>query len=252
MNRMIATLVLALAAAAPAMADDKDDLKAAAKKLADAPNYSWTTTIKNNAENAAPGGAPAGRFGGGPIEGKAEKDGVTYVQMKQGETSFEAAFKGEKFAMKVKDVWMGAGDIPGAGAGGQQGRPDPSMFMSRMLKNIKPGAAGIADAIDKLQNVKSEGGGVYTGEFTPEGAKDQLSPKVEGAPAQFTPTWTDTKGSIKIWVKDGSIVKVESTLQGKMTLGQREREVNRTATTEIKDVGSTKIELPDDAKKKLE
>jgi hypothetical protein len=246
MTRTIATLVLALATAAPALADDKDDVKAAAKKLADAANYSWTTTIKNNAEN--PGGA--GRFGsGGPIEGKTEKDGVTWIQMKQGETSYEAAFKGDKFAMKLKDTWMGSGDVPG---GGQPGRPDPSMFMGRILKNIKPGAQGVADSIDKIQNLKSEGGGVYSGDFTPEGAKDQLAPKVEGQPAVPNMNFTDAKGSIKLWIKDGMIVKIESTLQGKMTFRQQEREINRTSTTEIKDVGSTKIELPDEAKKKLE
>jgi hypothetical protein len=48
------------------------------------------------------------------------------------------------------------------------------------------------------------------------------------------------------------IVKLESTMLGKMTIRQQEREINRTATTEIKNVGSTKIELPDEAKKKLE
>jgi hypothetical protein len=63
---------------------------------------------------------------------------------------------------------------------------------------------------------------------------------------------SDAKGTIKFWVKDGMIVKVESTLQGKMAIGQREMEINRTATTEFKDVGSTKLELPDEAKKKLE
>lgn len=238
MNRTIATLVLALAAAAPAMADDKDDLKAAAKKLADAPSYGWTTTVKNNAENAQ--GGPA--RGMGPVEGKSEKDGVTWVQMKMGETGYEAAFKGEKFAMKLKDQWIGSGDAPAGGGG---------MMMGRMLKNIKPGAAGFADMIDKLENVKSDGG-VYTANFTPEGAKDQLAPKVEGQPAVPNMTVTDAKGSIKVWVKDGMISKVESTLKGKMTFGQREREIDRTATTEFKDVGSTKIELPDEAKKKLE
>ncbi len=248
MTRTIATLVLALAAAAPAMADDKDDLKAAAKKLADSPNYSWVSTIKNNAENA--GGA--GRFGGGgPIEGKTEKDGVTWIKMKQGEGFYEAAFKGEKFAMKLKDQWMGSGDFPGGGAQ-PGGRPDPSMFMGRILKNIKPGAQGVAESIDKLKNLKSEGDGVYSGEFTPEGAQEQLAPKIEGAPAGATPTITDGKGTIKFWVKDGLIVKLESTLQGKMTIRNQEREINRTTTTEIKDVGSTKIELPDEAKKKLE
>ena len=247
MKRTVWSGVLVLAAIAPAMAfDDKDDIKAAAKKLADAPNYSWTTTVKNNAENA---GGP-GRMTPGPIEGKAEKDGVVWFSMKQGENSMEGAMKGEKFAFKVKDVWMSIGDIPGAG-GGQQGRPDPAQFMGRFLKNMKPGAAGVVDSIDKLQNLKSEGDGVYSGEFTPDGAKEQLSPN-RGAGGNFAPTVSDAKGTIKFWVKDGMIVKVESTLQGKMAIGQREMEINRTATTEFKDVGSTKLELPDEAKKKLE
>jgi hypothetical protein len=107
----------------------------------------------------------------------------------------------------------------------------------------------VGEAIDKLKELKSEGDGVYSGEFTPEGAKEQLAPPRAGGNA---PTLADAKGSIKIWVKNGLLVKVESTMQGKMTIGQREIEINRTATTEIKDVGTTKIELPDEAKKKLE
>jgi len=138
MKRMVWTGILILAASVPALAfDAKDDVKAAASKLSDAPNYSWTTTIKNNVENPPPGG----RFGGGgPIEGKTEKGGVTWFSMKQGETTFEAASKGEKFAMKVKDSWMGAGDLPG---GAQQGRPDPSQFAARMMKNLKPVAQNV-------------------------------------------------------------------------------------------------------------
>jgi hypothetical protein len=241
-------LLVGSASSSPAL-DDKDDVKAAVKKLAEAPNYSWTSTLKNNAQNA---GGPGGRFGGGPIEGKAEKDGLIWVKMKLGEADYEAAFKGEKFAMKIKDQWMGSGDLPGGGAPG--GRPDPSMFMGRMLKNIKPGAQAFSDAIDKIKDLKSEGDGVYSGEFTPEGAKDQIAPpRPEGAPGNFpAPTVSDAKGSIKIWIKDGSLVKVESTIQGKMAFGGREREIDRTTTTEFKDVGSTKIELPDEAKKKLE
>ncbi|HLY09052.1 MAG TPA: hypothetical protein VKW04_07115 [Planctomycetota bacterium] len=247
MNRMVWTGILVLAALSTASAlDDKEDLKAAAKKLTDAANYSWTTTIKNNADPQAPGAA---RFSPGPIEGKAEKDGVIWFSMKQGENSFEGAMKGDKVAFKIKDLWMGSGDIPG---GGQQGRPDPSMFAGRMLKGMKPAAQNVGEAIDRLKELKSEGNGVYSGEFTPEGAKDQLAPTRGQGQGNFSPTVSDAKGTAKFWVKDGIIVKVETTLQGKMSFGQREMEINRTATTDIKDVGSTKIELPEDAKKKLE
>jgi hypothetical protein len=114
---------------------------------------------------------------------------------------------------------------------------------------MKPVSQNVGEAIDKLKELKSEGDGVYSGEFTPEGAKEQLAPNRGGG---NPPTLADAKGSIKIWIKDGLLVKVESTMQGKMTVGQREIEINRTATTEIKDVGTTKIELPDEAKKKLE
>jgi hypothetical protein len=245
-NAMLAGLLLVAAAASAQAFDDKDDVKAAAKKLADAPNYSWTSTTKNNAETPGPG---AGRFAPGPMEGKTEKDGVTWYSMKMGENTFETAMKGDKFAMKFKDAWMGSGDVP---AGGQPGRPDPSMFASRMMKNLKPIAQNVNEAIDKLKEIKSEGDGVYSGEFTPEGAKDQLAPNRGQGQGNTPPAVSDAKGSVKIWVKDGIIVKLESTLQGKLTMGTREIVMDRTVTTEIKDVGSTKIELPDEAKKKLE
>jgi hypothetical protein len=243
-NTVLAGLLFVAAAASAQAFDDKDDIRAAAKKLADAPNYSWTSTTKNNAETPGPG---AGRGGPGAMEGKTEKDGVTWFSMKMGENTFETAMKGEKYAMKFKDTWMGSADAP---AGGQPGRPDPSMFATRLMKNLRPVAQNVTEAIDKLKEIKSEGGGVYSGEFTPEGAKDQLAPK--GGQGNTPPAVSDAKGSVKIWVKDGTIVKIESTLQGKVTMGTREIAMDRTVTTEIKDIGSTKIELPDEAKKKLE
>jgi len=247
MNQTIRIAILALAALSPAAAlDDKEDVRAAAKKLSDAPNYSWTTTIKNNAENQGQG---ALRFSPGPIEGKAEKDGVTWISMKQGENNVEAALKGEKFAFKFRDMWIGSGDVPG---GAQPGRPDPSMFATRMLKSMKPASQSVSEAVDKLKDLKSEGDGVFSGEFTPEGAKDQLAPTRGQAQGNFSPVVGDAKGTVKFWIKDGIIVKVETTLDGKMTFGQREVEIHRTATTEIKDVGSTRIELPEEAKKRLE
>jgi len=41
-------------------------------------------------------------------------------------------------------------------------------------------------------------------------------------------------------------------VQGKVTAGDREMDINRTMTTEIKDVGSTKLEIPADANAKME
>src|SRR5260221_7137059 len=115
---MIAITTLAISPAAFAF-DGKEDLTAAAKKLADAANYTWTSTSKNNAE--APGGQAA-RFAPGPVEGKFEKGGLMFVSMKMGERTMEVAMKGEKYAMKTPEGWKGSADA----AAPQEGqRPDP-------------------------------------------------------------------------------------------------------------------------------
>jgi hypothetical protein len=41
-------------------------------------------------------------------------------------------------------------------------------------------------------------------------------------------------------------------VQGSVSWNGNDREVDRTTTVEIKDVGTTKIEVPEDAKKKLQ
>ena len=58
-------------------------------------------------------------------------------------------------------------------------------------------------------------------------------------------------GSVKFWIKEGALAKYEVNVQGKVTNGDRETEVNRTTTVEIKEAGTTKLELPADVKEKL-
>ncbi|MBC8002999.1 MAG: hypothetical protein H7X97_10475 [Opitutaceae bacterium] len=62
----------------------------------------------------------------------------------------------------------------------------------------------------------------------------------------------NAKGSVKFWVKDGSLAKYEYNVQGTMSFGGNSIEINRTTTVEIKDVGTTKVEVPEEAKKKLQ
>src|SRR5437879_2194706 len=59
----------------------KDKIVAAAKKLGDSANYSWTTTP--NDESSSTGRNI------GPIEGKTEKDGFTYLMLMPGGISVD-------------------------------------------------------------------------------------------------------------------------------------------------------------------
>ena len=56
---------------------------------------------------------------------------------------------------------------------------------------------------------------------------------------------------MKFWVKDGVLSKYEVKVQGKVSFNGNDRDVDRTTTVQIKDVGTTKIQVSDAAKKKL-
>ena len=59
------------------------------------------------------------------------------------------------------------------------------------------------------------------------------------------------KGSAKFWVKDGALSKLQYHVEGKRTINNEEQDINRTTTVEFKDVGSTKVEVPAEAKAKM-
>ena len=52
-------------------------------------------------------------------------------------------------------------------------------------------------------------------------------------------------------MKDGQLAKYEYKVTGTINFGGEDRDVERTTTVEIKEVGTTKIEVPEDAKKKM-
>jgi hypothetical protein len=62
---------------------------------------------------------------------------------------------------------------------------------------------------------------------------------------------SNPSGSVKFWLKDGVLVKYEFKVKGKISFNGNDFDVDRDSTVEIKDVGSTKIDVPADAKKKM-
>jgi len=238
--------------------DAKGDVQNAIKKLGDQANYSWTSTPSMGGG----GGGGGARFQPGPTNGKTEKEGYTLLTMTMGENSSEAALKGGKVAVKAQDGWKSGDELAAARGGQQPGgqqpggrqRGDPAGFMARRLSTFKAPAAEAADLVEKSKDLKEEGG-AYSGEMTEEGAKALLSfgrgRRGGDAAGGQGPQVAGAKGTVKFWVKDGVLVKYEYTVSGKVTFGDREIDMNRTTTVEIKDVGSTKVEVPEDAKKKL-
>jgi hypothetical protein len=236
-SMLIGSLVLM---AGSLLAADSDDVKAAARKLADQSNYSWKTTV------VVPEGGGGNRFRPGPTEGRTEKDGYTFLSMTFGDNTSEAVLKGDKGAAKMEGEWQSLSELAG------DGQPGPGTFMARRLRNYKTPAAEAEDLAGKTKDLKKDGD-MYSGELTEDGAKSLLTfgGRRQGTGGQGPPEPKNAKGSVKFWLKDGQLAKCEYKVSGTINFGGEDRDIERTTTIEIKDVGKTKIEVPEDAKKKL-
>jgi hypothetical protein len=128
----------------------------------------------------------------------------------------------------------------------ERGDEGPGRFLGPMVRNLKVPATQAAELASQTKELTKEGD-AYSGDLTEEGAKTLLrfGRGAGGATA------SNAKGSAKFWLKDGVLSKYEFKVKGTVSFDGNDREVDRTTTVEIKDIGSTKVEVSDSAKKKL-
>ena len=221
---LFSAMVLVAGSLLAADSSPKDDVTNAAKKLGEKANYSWKATVAVPADS---------QFKPGPTEGKTEKDGFTYVTMSFGDNLTEAVLKGDKAVITNQEGdWQSASELENA--------EGPGRFLGRMVRNLKNPAAQATELASATKELKKDGD-VLSGDLTEAGAKAQF---------RFGNA-SDAKGSVKFWLKDGALTKFEFKVKGKVEFNGNEREVDRTTTVEIKDVGTTKVNVPEAAKKKL-
>ena len=242
MFRSIVIGCVALAAGSGiAIGAPQDDLKAAAQKLSDASSYSWKTTIQ------AAGGN--NNRGGGPSEGKTEKDGYTMVTMTFGENTTIGLRKGEKVVVKTEDGWKTQEEL--ASGGGR----NPGRFIGMATRNLP--AKTVEDLAGDVTALTTTPDG-FAGQLTEDGAKKAMTfrgGRRGGANANANanpPQISDAKGDVKFMTKDGVLTGYELHVTGKMSFNGNDRDIDRTTKVEFSEVGSTKIEVPDEAKKKIE
>ena len=229
MKNLLALLVLSmLVPSRLAAADASAEVKAAARRLAEQPSYSWTSTPKYQPE--LPGLSLS------PTEGKTEKDGYTSVVFSYNDNEIEMAFKGGKGAIKLQDEWNSESDLEG-----------DREWIAQRLKKYKAAAGEAEELVGNASNLKKGDDGVVTGNLKEEAVKEILGRLSRRAASGAK----DLKGAVKFWLKDGLLAKYEFSVQATVTIREEEMSVNLTTTVEPKDVGKTKVSLPDEAKKKL-
>lgn len=228
MKKILTSVALALVAGQLVAADSnpKDDVVAGAKKLGATPNYSWKQTV------VVPEDA---QFKPGPSEGKTEKGGVTYFTISFGDNSTKIFLKnGQSAISDPNGGWASAKELESDEGG-------PGQFMATLARTFKAPAEQAEELAGAAKELKADGG-VISGDLTEAGAKSLFR----------IGTVTDPKGWVKFWLKDGQLLKYEFKRTGKVDFNGNENDVDWDTTVEITDVGTTKIEVPADAKKKLE
>ncbi len=235
-------LIAALTVMATSLgAAPKDDVDAAIKKLAGSENYQWKTTVD-----------AGGGFGSGTTSGKTSKDGLIMVSRTMGDNTTEGVLKGEKGAVKTDDGWQSFDELQAAGGGGR-GRGGRGFF----IRNTRTPAAEAADILGKLKEVKGADG-TYSGDLTAEGAGSLMTlgfgrgRGARGGGGTPPPAPSNAKGSAKFWIKDGVLAKYEFHVEGAIAGPNGDFDIDRKTTVEISGLGSTKVEVPADAQKKLE
>jgi hypothetical protein len=240
-NLIVPCLVVfsaAICQAAPA-----DDVKAAAKKLADAPNYSWSTTT----QNAGGGGGGRGGFGGGPQSGVVEKDGFAVITRETQNGSSQTVRKGEKVVTQnMEGQWVTPEELfaafGGGGGGGRGGGAGGGLFGGNLPADDLNALAAAATDLTAAD-------GVISGKLNAEATTQRLSFGRGGRGGGQPPT--NASGTVKFWIKDGAISKYETNVKGTVMGRGGEVQVDRTTTTEIKNIGSSKATVPPDALKKI-
>jgi len=240
---------LGIALASSAADSPKDAVKAAAKKLTDKGNYSYVSTAKF----AGGGGGGGSRFTPGPTEGKVEGD-VAVLKSTTGENTTEAVVKGAKGVAKTQEGWRTAEEIrqSAQGGGGGKGGFVRGFAATRLISNYKTPAAQAAELADKATALK-EADGAISGALPEATARELMSfgGRGGGGGGQARQI-SGAKASVKFWLKDGMLSKYEITTEGSMSFNNNDINLGRTTTVEIKDVGTTKATIPEDAKARLQ
>ncbi|HUA66752.1 MAG TPA: hypothetical protein VME24_12955 [Alphaproteobacteria bacterium] len=218
-----------------AYADPKDDVTSAAQKLDAGSNYTWqvTTTVPEGA-----------RFRRGPMDGKMQGS-LTEVKWTMGDAHAHFVKDGTNAAVTDPDdgTWEKLSDVDTSGF--------PGRMLVGMVQNFKSPAAQAADLAADTQSLQ-QNGNAYTGTLTEDGAKKLLTfGRGRRGGGGGGPSISNPSGTATFWIDNGQLTKFEYNVKGTISFNGNDRPADRDVTVTFSDVGTTKIDVPDDAKKLL-
>jgi hypothetical protein len=208
--------------------DPREEVTAALGKVADAGSYTWNRVTDDTAS------------GGGRTSetGQTDTSGYTLVDLNTGDGYLHVCLKGGSAVINAGQGWKSQDDLA------DQGRV--LRVVARVVRGIKSPVMVARSVISRAQELKRDGESC-TAEFTGEDASNLLAAVFDVRGRDITnPTVT-----VKFSVREGNLTEYEVRAAGTVSRQGMNTEVTRTITVEFSNVGSTKVEVPDDAKAKL-
>ncbi|HTV39597.1 MAG TPA: hypothetical protein VMF08_03405 [Candidatus Sulfotelmatobacter sp.] len=228
---LFSTMAMMAGSLLAAYADPQGDVTSAAQKLAAGSNYTWRATVVVPADS---------RFKPGPTDGKLDGS-MTYVKMTMRDNHTEIIMDGPNTVVTDPDdgSWTKLSDLDDSQM--------PGRFMKMMVQNFKAPAAQAIDLAGEAQSLQQTGNS-YTGPLTDDAAKNLLM--FRRGPGNNASV-SNPSGTVTFWVDGGQLTKFEYHVKGTITFNGNDRPQDRDTTVVISDVGTTKIDVPADAKKLL-
>lgn len=256
----------------------------AAMKVPDAPSYAWRTEVSDDARTYEISGSTerAGEYSlvTMPIPVSGGRRAVRGPINSSGTSTVTAWFKGAvDCVVQSGDGWRrpeelaNANDRDAGGGGGQRrrggfgggrgmggggGRGYPPVddrgegggrTFSNVQKTLSRPHEEIAVIVAGGSDLKAEGE-VVSGRLSETSAKLLL---VHEGQRDRVPL--QAGGTFRLWVRGGALVKYETRLEGVLRVddsaGRREVRVNETATTTLSEVGTARVDVPAEVRKRL-
>ncbi|MEY4939980.1 MAG: hypothetical protein RIQ93_1715 [Verrucomicrobiota bacterium] len=253
-----------------------DSMILAAMKLSEEMNYSWVSTVTDDARTY-------------DIEGKTERGGFTWVRLpmidsiaqrigSRGDNEIQAVFRGARdFVILTENGWKTLAELPyrdrgrhehymtggsavqiGAGSllnpdpfgrNGVYALPPPRWEKHRPYSNAQ---FGVSFPHEELGVIVSSSTALEVEGDTASGVLADLGAQlllVRDGQEDVTPV--TAAGRYQLWCKAGRVVRYSVKLEGILNVSGRRIHVQQSVVTEVRNVGATAVVAPEDARQKF-
>jgi hypothetical protein len=235
-----------------------DIMISAARRLAEAPNYSWISVQKNSSN---------GNSSSMTVVGMTERNGVTVTKPTTSQQnalnvtirSFgptESVWRDGRSVGLREGKWLTPREISAEMERGMAARGGTNIVRGgtpptgdEFIKNpatLSEDLLALAGDVKERQSVN----GVFTGRLTDQAVIRRLGTARDRDGTPIIPV--NTSSAVKLWLKDGVIEKYEVTVKGTLKLAGNQIHRERTDSTEVKNISTTTVVIPPAATAKLE